>query len=651
MAVGSLTVWAADDARVQVAADPLAGLEAVEKALMESEIPRLAVQRQGLDISLKQHASYRLYDITGRSNWEGSVPLHAWLSMLYVPEKWEHAPLFPVDHPKLAKFLGKPFKSRLSPADITPELVRRLSLAVRLFSFLDHTLYRQLLDIPSKGLEGMTRDEFAALVLRAARLQEVNTTLDQQGAKINTEQYLSMRYQFEIEIGASKQLPTASWQQLKEALPGLEPMADQVYVATQLGLVPHELVINYLGMAISGAAGSPLEMQNLLNDLINLGTVTVDMKQASQRLQQRISAYNSRYDDFALVPIPGSLDGVWKSPPAMNGISSTISAPAIDLHNALHSAYREKNPSDLLQASRAFLSTARHVPEYTTDSRRLASYYYTIGKPFALAALLYIGAAICFGLGMRNSAEGNLYKAAWVLTLAAFATHAFGIGARVFIMQRAPVSNIWESIIWVSWGATLFGGWLEWRFRGAFAGFLTAIGGFLVLFSASILPNDMEQVSPLRAVLNSSWLTYHVLAITLSYAAFLISALFALVLLLRESPAGGIVRRVTPDTLTLELFVYRAIQIGYPLLAWGIFSGAVWADHAWGRFWAWDPKETWSLITWLLYTIFLHLRLRHGLSGSTLAWASLIGFAGVLITWLGVSYLPIFAGLHSYANG
>src|SRR5690606_13138404 len=100
-------------------------------------------------------------------------------------------------------------------------------------------------------------------------------------------------------------------------------------------------------------------------------------------------------------------------------------------------------------------------------------------------------------------------------------------------------------------------------------------------------------------------------------------AAFAVCLLLRDGSllswlpgSGGIQRlsaRVLPSETTLELFVYRAIQIGYPLLTWGVFSGAVWADHAWGRFWAWDPKETWSLITWFVYTVFLHMRLRHGL--------------------------------------
>jgi cytochrome c-type biogenesis protein CcsB len=126
--------------------------------------------------------------------------------------------------------------------------------------------------------------------------------------------------------------------------------------------------------------------------------------------------------------------------------------------------------------------------------------------------------------------------------------------------------------------------------------------------------------------------------------------MFAFVLLMREALPSRLAAPM-PTTQVLELFTYRAIQIGYPLLTWGIFSGAVWADHAWGRFWAWDPKETWSLITWFVYTIFLHMRLRHGLSGRALALASIAGFISVLITWLGVSYLPIFAGLHSYANG
>jgi len=106
-----------------------------------------------------------------------------------------------------------------------------------------------------------------------------------------------------------------------------------------------------------------------------------------------------------------------------------------------------------------------------------------------------------------------------------------------------------------------------------------------------------------------------------------------------------------PDLESLELFAYRCVQVGWPLLTLGVFLGGVWAQTAWGRFWGWDPKETWALITWIVYTGYLHTRMVLGWRGKLSAIASLAGFACVLITWFGVSYLPGLAGgLHSYAS-
>src|SRR5690606_14227366 len=98
-------------------------------------------------------------------------------------------------------------------------------------------------------------------------------------------------------------------------------------------------------------------------------------------------------------------------------------------------------------------------------------------------------------------------------------------------------------------------------------------------------------------------------------------------------------------------FAYRLVQVGWPILTFGVALGAVWADTAWGRYWGWDPKETWAFITWVTYTVYLHTRMVLGWRGRWSAAACLIGFLMVLITWLGVSFIPLFAGgLHTYAS-
>ena len=146
-----------------------------------------------------------------------------------------------------------------------------------------------------------------------------------------------------------------------------------------------------------------------------------------------------------------------------------------------------------------------------------------------------------------------------------------------------------------------------------------------------------DAIEPLRAVLNSYWLDYHVTTMMLSYGAFTIA--FATALLYLLSSAWPRVMRWAPPLEALDLYTYRAIQFGWPLLGIGIVLGAVWADTAWGRMWSWDPKETWSLITWLIYTGYLHVRLVHGWKGTVMAWSSILGYGAVMFTYIGVNFV------------
>jgi cytochrome c-type biogenesis protein CcsB len=155
----------------------------------------------------------------------------------------------------------------------------------------------------------------------------------------------------------------------------------------------------------------------------------------------------------------------------------------------------------------------------------------------------------------------------------------------------------------------------------------------------------------LRPALQSSWLTYHVTTVMLSYSAFALSFLVSVVYLLKRAGGGNEGRarllKALPSLETLDVFNYQIVAIGFPLLTIGIFTGAVWAATAWGRPWAFDPKETWSAITWLVYGVFLHTRLLGNWEGTRSAVVGVIGFAAVLFTYLGVNYL--LPGLHSYA--
>jgi cytochrome c-type biogenesis protein CcsB len=187
-----------------------------------------------------------------------------------------------------------------------------------------------------------------------------------------------------------------------------------------------------------------------------------------------------------------------------------------------------------------------------------------------------------------------------------------------------------------------------------------AVGAFVIPFAflamawAQLQLNDA--IEPLVPALQSNWLTYHVITCFLGYAAFAVACGVSIMYLIKAgkeeksasgSPAGGILA-VFPSTRILDDINYKSIMIGFPLLSLGIITGAAWANYAWGTYWSWDPKETWSLIVWFIYAAFLHARFTRGWVGKKAAWLSIIGFAATIFCYLGVNL--VLSGLHSYGG-
>ena len=155
------------------------------------------------------------------------------------------------------------------------------------------------------------------------------------------------------------------------------------------------------------------------------------------------------------------------------------------------------------------------------------------------------------------------------------------------------------------------------------------------------LPSVQRTIQPLVPALQSNWLHIHVITCFLAYAAFAVSFIAGLLYLVKW-------KGVIPPRETLDEINYRSIIVGFPMLSAGILTGAVWAHYAWGTYWGWDPKETWSLITWIVYALYLHARLVRGWKGKRIALVSIIGFLSVIFTYFGVNF--ILSGLHSYAT-
>ncbi len=276
--------------------------------------------------------------------------------------------------------------------------------------------------------------------------------------------------------------------------------------------------------------------------------------------------------------------------------------------------------------------------------------FYWKWRPFHFAWMLYLVSAFLWMVRRKKSSAKknvNAHPALWLFA-AGFAMHTLGFVLRVMIAGRPPVSNMYESIIWVSWGAVLFS-WVLWFFyHSPLVSNTAAFVGAFGLIIGENLPAVLDSsISPLVPVLRSNyWLTVHVLTITLGYAAFALNWGIAHALLYRLA----VTPRKTKSIEQLTEFLYRSLQIGIIFLSVGTVLGGVWASYSWGRFWGWDPKETWALIAVVTYLVVFHGRVAGWLDSFGVAFWCAVSFLTVIMAWYGVNFV-LGAGLHSYGFG
>ncbi len=217
-------------------------------------------------------------------------------------------------------------------------------------------------------------------------------------------------------------------------------------------------------------------------------------------------------------------------------------------------------------------------------------------------------------------------------------SYAMGFG-------HAPLSNFYESLIFFSWTVMLLFMIIERGKNRKELGILALPVAFLLMAYASFAPDMESRIQPLIPALKSNWLVTHVITCFLGYASFVIASLFSFMYLMKGKQNSGAFMKMLPENETMEHLIYQSLVMGYIMFTLGIMTGSVWAHAAWGSYWSWDPKETWALITWLIYTAALHVRFVGTDSGKKVAILVLVGLGSVLFTYLGVNYLP---GLHSY---
>ena len=285
-----------------------------------------------------------------------------------------------------------------------------------------------------------------------------------------------------------------------------------------------------------------------------------------------------------------------------------------------------------------------------------------------LACLLLFFAMITYWFSLYLSKNNFLFTLGKRLILLSNILFVLTLLLRWITEKYFPLSNLYESLIFLSWGISTIHLFVEAQTKSRLIGSISSPILFLLAgFSSLTLPTDMQKALPLVPSLQSNWLMMHVSMMMVSYSTLIIGSLFSILYLafaifIKDKQLINPINfnsAVEPSVVvqnlnlskvsllqTIDLWSYRIIGLGFPFLTLGIISGAVWANEAWGSYWSWDPKETWALITWLTFAIYLHSRLIKGWQGKNAAILGSLGFFVIWICYLGVNFLG--KGLHSY---
>ncbi len=380
--------------------------------------------------------------------------------------------------------------------------------------------------------------------------------------------------------------------------------------------------------------------------------------QALQRLENQYFIFTEIAAGRMLKVLPMEGQEVWGSvaelPAEFQGLFAEITKSFI---SSIGTQVEGGSSADKAQAlktlDQAVLNFKKAAQEksaglYPTGSSFNIEVHFNEFHPFRWSAVFY-------GLSLL------LYILVWVMTKpimqtiahgflgVGFLLHTYGFAIRVYLTGHPPVTNMYETVVWVAFGAVVFAGILAYYMKNKFlmvGGAMVATLCMIVADNAPVILDD--SIQPLEAVLRSNyWLTIHVLTITVSYSAFFLAMALGdigLIYYLRGE------KKFASEIKAIAQSVYRSMQIGLAFLIPGIILGGIWADYSWGRFWGWDPKETWALIAALGYLGVLHGRLVGLVRDFGMIAGGVATFSLVIMAWYGVNFV-LGAGLHSYGFG
>jgi cytochrome c-type biogenesis protein CcsB len=601
----------------------------VEAALKTSGIEEIAVQSEGVKTSLRTFAEIAVNSITGRSSFNGQDPLYTALGMIYQNKLWVRTPIIPVESAKLAELFGLDPKThnRVAPTWVmkTPK-ARTLVMgtlmgdesfsagldkdtqdalkkfAFRLSSFLNLAGEFKIVPLPNTDGTWIAPSHLARPeLLRDEELQQKVSTLDAHAEPWASTLSLDAALRDSFESQKPADIATATAAFLGKARASTDYMDD---FTRRLDLW--------------NTHTKPFQKSAWIYFLA-FGAYVITLALAKRRHppvdgEGTTSYTDGRTEEYA----PGARDYMGKE---LNPISTMLgvqepamamSAGGVDLPVGGGFVPTQPVSSGGMQANRGF-------------------------RDPILAAELETAKPSRWG-----------WRIAFALQVLAALTLVVALVVRFRLGGRMPVSNFYESVTFAMGAFSVLALIFEGIYRRGWIGMGGCLTGWALMTAANSMPLYSRKVEPLVAVLNSVWLNFHVTSLLISYSCFLLAFVFGILFFLKDLTGNR--PGVLPRADAFEYLAYRSVQVGWPLLTLGIFLGAVWANTAWGSFWSWDPKETWALITWLTYTVYLHLRINLGWTGRKAVAAGMVGFVMVLITYFGVNYLPALASpLHSYA--
>lgn len=369
--------------------------------------------------------------------------------------------------------------------------------------------------------------------------------------------------------------------------------------------------------------------------------------QSVQTLESQISTYKGIVAGTLIRIVPPKEGESWV---VLKDVGPELKEKFEVMTKAFVTAIDKGEVADLKTAVGEFkaLAKAENPSLYPTDAKMDLEYHFNVFHPFMWSWILYLLAALLLAVALVSS-KALFYKSAIVASVLGFIIHTYGFYLRVALTDRPPVSNMYETVVWVSWGAILFAFILEKIQSRKFVLLSANIVSVICLIVADIAPNVLDPtLQPLQPVLRSNmWLIVHVLTITISYSAFFLAFILGdigLTYYLRGE------ERFKDEIQAIGLATYRSMQIGVVLLFAGTVLGGVWADYSWGRFWGWDPKETWAFIALMGYIAILHGRIAGWLKTFGFIASSIVSFSLIIMAWYGVNFV-LGAGLHSYGFG